>query len=128
MILSDLDFGGLVFGATLIIFPLSAVLAFNIVSLVIGPVILILLIVCNYVIQNGRRQTQNGIVPESGENVWQQVWKWFKDFGWLKGLWKWSKFWVAIVVTVVLQVLLVLGYVTLNPFVSVSVAQPWPYC
>lgn len=111
MILSDLDFGGLVFGATLIIFPLSAVLAFNIVSLVIGPVILILLIVCNYVIQNGRRQTQNGIVPESGENVWQQVWKWFK-------------FWVAIVVTVVLQVLLVLGYVTLNPFVSVSVAQP----
>lgn len=107
------------FGAVLILFPLSALLTFNIVFVVIGPVILILLLACEMAIEQARRQRQNGSPHGSGENLLRKLWTWLVEFRWVSGLWRWAKFWVAVVVAIGLQALLIFGYLKLNPFVSV---------
>lgn len=105
----------------LIVFPLDVLLTFNIVFLVIGPVVLILLIAFEAIIEHTRRQTaQNGTAHGSQDNIFSQAWIWFKEFGWVKSLWRWAKFWAALGVAIGLQALLVLGYVKLNPFVRAA--------
>jgi hypothetical protein len=103
-----------VFGRTLVLFSLRGLLAFNIALAVFGPAIMILLVAIQSLIVYNRRHRQNGVVPGTR----QRLSEWFMDLSWLKTIWKWTKFWLALVVTVGLQVLLVVGYVNLNPFVS----------
>jgi hypothetical protein len=103
-----------VFGRTLVLFSLRGLLAFNIALAVFGPAIMILLVAIQSLIVYNRRHRQNGVVPGTR----QRLWEWFMDLSWLKTIWKWTKFWLALAVTVGLQVLLVVGYVNLNPFVS----------
>ncbi len=111
----------IVFGVVMILFPLSAMITFNIVFLVIGPVILILVLAAEAAIQhNRRRYIQNGDAPGSSNSLWDHFWSWFIEFGWLKGFLSWAKFWIALIATVGLQVLLVYGYLKVNPFVSLA--------
>jgi hypothetical protein len=97
---------------------LRGLLAFNIALAVFGPAIMILLLAIQSLIMYNRRQRQNGVVGRMHHWARQRLWEWFKYLRWLKTLWKWTKFWLALVVTVGLQVVLVVGYVNLNPFVS----------
>ncbi|KAJ6531240.1 hypothetical protein B0H19DRAFT_1006053 [Mycena capillaripes] len=108
------------FGRWLILLSMDSLLITNIVLLVVGPVILILLVVVEAAILHARSQNQNGHVPENNDNLLQQFWAWLIEFGWLKGAWRWAKFWVAVLVTLALQALLVFGYVKLNPFIVYS--------
>ncbi|KAF8921991.1 putative zinc metalloprotease [Mucidula mucida] len=109
------------FGVVMILFPLSAMITFNIVFLVIGPVILILVLAAEAAIQhNRRRYIQNGDAPGSSNSLWDHFWSWFIEFGWLKGFLSWAKFWIALIATVGLQVLLVYGYLKVNPFIAYS--------
>ncbi|KAJ7085689.1 hypothetical protein B0H15DRAFT_845959 [Mycena belliarum] len=108
------------FGSWLILLSLDSLLVYNIVLLTVGPVLLILLVVAEAAILQGRGQHQNGHVPDHRNSLLQQFWTWLIEFGWLKGMWVWAKFWVAIVVTLGLQALLVFGHLTLNPFIVYS--------
>lgn len=110
-----------VFGAAFIVFPLSALYIFNVVLLVIGPVLMTLLIAFEHILQYGRQQQHlNGDAHRDTGGMWADAWTWFKELSWLKGMWRWAKFWLAVVLTVGFQVLLVLGYVKLNPLVCLS--------
>ncbi|KAJ7685578.1 hypothetical protein DFH06DRAFT_46853 [Mycena polygramma] len=108
------------FGKWLILLSLDSLFISNIVLLIAGPFILILLIVVDSAILHSRSQNRNGHVPESGDNLLHQFWTWLIELGWLKGAWMWAKFWVAVVVTLGLQALLMFGYVKLNPFIVYS--------
>ncbi|KAJ6525496.1 putative zinc metalloprotease [Mycena vulgaris] len=108
------------FGRWLVLLSLDSLRAANIVLLAVGPVILILLVVADAAVLHGRSQNQNGHVPEHSNNLLQQFWTWLTAFGWLKGAWIWAKFWVAVLITVGLQALLVFGYLKLNPFIAYS--------
>ncbi|KAJ7137774.1 hypothetical protein C8R44DRAFT_660823 [Mycena epipterygia] len=107
------------FGSWLFLLPLDTLLVSNIVLLTVGPVILILLVVADAAIMHGRSHNQNGHVPHNG-NLLQQFWTWLIAFGWLKGAWLWAKFWVAVLVALGLQALLIFGYLKLNPFIVYS--------
>jgi hypothetical protein len=115
--------GGIVFAAALVIFRLSTLLTANIVLLVIGPVILILLAVVNHV---SGLQNQPGLENRDGrggDGVWGRAWGDFRRMEWVKSVWRWARFWLALLVMVVMEVLLVVGYVKLNPFVRSSFPQ-----
>ncbi|KAJ7481173.1 putative zinc metalloprotease [Mycena galericulata] len=107
------------FGAWFVLLSLDTLLISNIVLLVVGPVILVVLVVADAAILHGRSQDQNGHV-EQHDHLLQRFWKWFIEFGWLKGVWIWAKFWVAVLVTLGLQALLVFAYMKLNPFIAYS--------
>ncbi|KAK0465552.1 putative zinc metalloprotease [Desarmillaria tabescens] len=104
------------FGAALILFPLSSLFTFNVVLLAVGPVVLILLLACEAAIRHNRRNDENGSVPGSHDNFWGHLWNSTISLRWLSGFWRWSKFWFAILVTVGLQVLLVFSFVKINTF------------
>ncbi|KII95471.1 hypothetical protein PLICRDRAFT_98578 [Plicaturopsis crispa FD-325 SS-3] len=102
------------FAAVLIVFKLNTLFTANIVLLAAGPIAILLLIYSRYAVQRPTRGSQ------SGEAALQRGWKNFKRFGWLKGLWKITRFWLALAIGVGLQVLLVVGYLNLNPFIVYS--------
>ncbi|KAJ6618853.1 hypothetical protein B0H10DRAFT_1794655 [Mycena sp. CBHHK59/15] len=108
------------FGVWFVLLQLNTLLVCNIVLLSVGPVILILLVAIDAAILHGRRQHQNGHVPEQNNNLLQQFWTWLIAFGWLKSAWNWAKFWVAVIVTLGLQALLIFAYMKLNPFTVYS--------
>ncbi|KAJ7681779.1 hypothetical protein B0H17DRAFT_942691 [Mycena rosella] len=108
------------FGAWLVLLSLDSLLVCNIVLLIVGPVLLIILAVADAAILHSRSQNQNGHVPDHSSSLLQQFWMWLIEFGWLKGTWIWAKFWVAVLVTVLLQALLMFGYLNLNPFITYS--------
>ncbi|TFK39821.1 hypothetical protein BDQ12DRAFT_681281 [Crucibulum laeve] len=108
------------FAAALIVFSLSAMFTFNVVFLVVGPIVLILLVVVDHILQHSRRQQENGSVHGPVNSIFQDLWAWLIEFGWLAGVWRWAKFWLAVVVTIGLQTLLVLGFIKLNPFIVYS--------
>ena len=100
-------------------FPLRALLAFDIALAVFGPAIVILLFAIQSLIAYNRRHRQNGAAhTRMHHRTWNTMWNWFIDMGWLRSVWKWAKFWLAVVISVGLQVLLVVGYLNLNPYVS----------
>jgi hypothetical protein len=111
-----------VFAAALVIFPLSSLLTANIVLLIIGPTLLLLLVMTVHFVERlARCRLQND--PQQVEDLlWRRAWVRFRRMSWLKGVWKKAKFWLALVITILLQVLLSIGYVKLNPFVSYLVS------
>ncbi|KAJ7161515.1 hypothetical protein C8R43DRAFT_337223 [Mycena crocata] len=109
------------FGVWLVLFPLDSLFVCNIVLLIVGPLVLILLVVADAAILHGRSQNQNGHVPS--DNLLKQFWAWLIEFGWIKGAWRWAKFWVAVLVTAGFQALLVFAYMKLNPLIVYSQAD-----
>jgi hypothetical protein len=110
-----------VFAAALVIFPLSSLLTTNIILLIIGPTLLLLLVITVHFVERlARCGLQNA---QQGEDLlWRRAWVRFRRMSWLKGVWKRAKFWLALVITILLQVFLSIGYVKLNPFVSYLVS------
>lgn len=122
-----------VFKSTVFVFPIISLLAFNIVILILGPTVLVLLVVWKRVIN--ARQYENGNLQRSRARALQ-----FRHFTHdslssnslrqdhddvpsihpprLNAIWAHSKFWIALVMTLVLQALLIVLYIVLNPFVS----------
>lgn len=106
------------FGQAMIIFPLSAMITFNIVFLSVGPAFLALLIGCDIVLRQRRRESAGAVYDEGG--LMRRAWVSFKSFQWIGGFWKHAKFWVSLAVTIGLQVLLCVGYLYLNPMIAYS--------
>jgi hypothetical protein len=96
---------------------MDTLLIVNVVLIIVGPVILIVLAIAEGAILHGRSQNRNGHVSQDNSSLLQQFWTWLIAFGWLKGAWRWAKFWVAVLVTLGLQALLILAYLKFNPFV-----------
>jgi hypothetical protein len=92
----------------------------NIVLLAAGPILLLILAYTKHVVVHGRLLRQlPSTAQEDGsqESIWRRLWNSFKAMTWLGNLWIVGKFWVALLIGIGLQVLLVLSYVKLNPFV-----------
>jgi hypothetical protein len=108
-----------VFAAVLIVLPLRIMFTINIVLLTAGPILLLFLVYTKHVVMH-RRLQQPDIAREEGaaESIWRRLWNSFKSLGWLSDLWRVGKFWLAVVLGIGLQVLLIVGYVNVNPFVS----------
>lgn len=105
----------------MIVFELRTLFTINVVLLAAGPILLIALIYTKHVVLTRRvhPHIQEEIPEEEGARpgVLQKLLTGFKSFIWLGNVWRLGKFWLALVVGVALQVLLVVGYVYLNPFV-----------
>ena len=107
-----------VFGRTMIVFSLRALLAYNIALTVVGPIVMILLIAIQSLLVYNRSHGQNGVAHGPGRAWTRESFReWFMDVGWFKVVWKWSKFWLGLGVSIGLQALLILGFVKLNPLV-----------
>ena len=98
--------------AELVIFYLHDLLVYNVVSLIVGPITLIFFVVCEYVLRSERGRQPNGH-PISRPSVLE----WLKQRSWLRALWRRSKFWIALVITIASQALLVWAYLAFNSFV-----------
>lgn len=123
-----------VFKSIVFVFPITNLLTFNIVVLILGPIILVLLVIWKRIIiarqreigglprsraphfryfslnpqsSDSRRRDYNGVssVPQSRTDR-------------LIAIWAHSKFWIALLVTSGLEALLVFLYTVINPFVS----------
>lgn len=106
------------FGSVFLVFPLSVLFITNIVLLVVGPLILLLFFTGNIILQHRRRRQQEENYTR--EAAMHQAWSDLKAFSWVGGLWRWSKFWLALVITVGLQIPLIVGFMKLNPYVVYS--------
>ncbi|KAH8826949.1 putative zinc metalloprotease [Flagelloscypha sp. PMI_526] len=87
------------FGRVAFVFPLRSLVVFNIVALVLGPILLILF----HALATRR-------VP-SIKLSWRI---------WFKNLWKWTSFWLALAVAIVLNSFLINAYVWMNPWILYS--------
>lgn len=101
----------------MIVFELSTLFKINIVLLAAGPILLIALVYTKHVVLNRVHPHAEVLGEEEGPGVLQRLLVGFKGLSWLGNLWRLGKFWLALVVGVALQTLLVVGYVYLNPFV-----------
>ncbi|KAF5317305.1 hypothetical protein D9611_003592 [Ephemerocybe angulata] len=126
------------FKSVMVSFRLKSLLTFNVVALVVGPIVLALLYVLAAVIgagdtpppvppkrpaqQSGHGASASNRPPartfgssdgEDGASFWSKL----RTRSFLIRIWQHSSFWVALVVTTVVQGLLVWGYVALNPFI-----------
>ncbi|THU92478.1 hypothetical protein K435DRAFT_862448 [Dendrothele bispora CBS 962.96] len=129
------------FGVSFLIFPLSYLLTFNITALVAGPIILILLLLSESALVRSRRarkpQTVIIVEEESSsssssespgseqeaetdttrtEAATTRASKWRSKVPRMSTVWLHLQFWVALVVTVGVQVAIVFGYLKINPF------------
>lgn len=113
------------FGTVMIVFTFQTLWIVNIVLLTVGPVILLMLVYFEHIIRvtsrirSGYYRTANGDAHH--ESFVARASAEIKYF--LKGFWVWSKFWTALLLGVGFQVLLVVGYANLNPFVVHT--HPW---
>ncbi|KIY73480.1 hypothetical protein CYLTODRAFT_434156 [Cylindrobasidium torrendii FP15055 ss-10] len=111
------------FGAVLVLFPLSTLITFNIVFLVVGPITLLLIMALEAGIQHRRRpfiQNGNAAVESTEESMFTRFWDSLIHFHWLSGFWQWAKFWIALGITIASQVLLVWSFIGLNTFMIYS--------
>ncbi|KAG1882430.1 hypothetical protein F4604DRAFT_425374 [Suillus subluteus] len=113
------------FGAIMIVFTFQTLWIVNIILLTVGPVILLMLVYFEHIIRvtsrirSGYYRAANGDVHR--ESFVARASVEIKHF--LKSFWVWSKFWIALLLGVGLQMLLVVGYAKLNPFVIHT--HPW---
>ncbi|KAJ3524153.1 hypothetical protein NMY22_g11128 [Coprinellus aureogranulatus] len=135
------------FKSAMVSFRLRSLLTFNVVALVVGPIVIVFLWVIAGVIgsdnpppvppkqapphsaytapagstsashaETGGRPpartfgSQDDTRSADGETLWSKM------KGILVAIWKQASFWIALVITIVFQGLLVWGYVALNPF------------
>ncbi|KAG2339609.1 hypothetical protein BDR05DRAFT_938905 [Suillus weaverae] len=107
------------FGAIMIVFTFQTLWIVNIILLTVGPVILLMLVYFEHIIRvtsrirSGYYRAANGDVHR--ESFVARASAEIKYF--LKSFWVWSKFWTALLLGVGFQMLLVVGYAKLNPFV-----------
>lgn len=116
-----------VFAAALIVLPLRILFTINIVLLAAGPVLLMALVYTKHVVLH-RRLLQPEIThheEQAKPSFWRSSWNSFKSFRWLGDLWRLGRFWLAVAVGIGLQVLLVVGYININPFVSRARGTWW---
>ena len=110
-------------------FPIIRLLVFNIAVLTLGPIILILLVVWKDVVhtrqhENGRfwiapfQHSQSPIDRRGDYHAQHAASSISSRTDRLIAIWAHSKFWVALVVTLALQALLIFLYTVINPFVS----------
>ncbi|KAG2158710.1 uncharacterized protein EDB93DRAFT_1290778, partial [Suillus bovinus] len=113
------------FGTIMIVFTFQTLRIANIVLLIVGPVILLMLVYFEHIIRvasfirSGNYRAANGDVHR--ESFVVRASAEIKHF--LKSFWVWSKFWTALLLGVAFQMLLVVGYAKLNPFVIHT--HPW---
>lgn len=95
------------------LFPLNSLYIFNILFLILGPILLTGLLFVQAVIQaaDGRLQ-EDRLAP--GASLLTRV---FTDF---HLMWRWSKFWVAIIITIGVQAFLVFTFITASPYVRLQ--------
>lgn len=114
-----------IFGAIMIVFTFQTLWIVNIILLTVGPVILLMLVYFEHIIRvtsrirSGYYLAANGDVHRESFVACASV----KIKHFLKSFWVWSKFWTALLLGVGLQILLVVGYAKLNPFVIHT--HPW---
>ena len=112
----------------MIVFELRTLFTINIVLLAAGPILLIALVYTKHIVLNRHvhpRAEGSGEEEEARPNVFQKLLAGLKGSSWLGNLWRLGKFWLALVVGVTLQVLLVVGYAYLNPFVRDTYTSRW---
>ena len=100
-----------VFKSFAIVFPLAKLLTFNIVTLVVGPIALLLLFLCERIIlapraESAEFETDSSPVPSDSHGI-----------SWLHTIWRHAKFWIVLAVVIGMQLLLTWAYIRLNPFV-----------
>lgn len=82
----------------------------NIVLLAAGPILLAIMAYAKHVVAHRRIRVR---APA------RDAWTAFKSLEWAGDLWRVAKFWLAVALGVGCQMLLITGYVTLNPFVRI---------
>jgi hypothetical protein len=82
----------------------------NYIFLIFGPLIVLILIFTKHVVDLHGQPIE--------ESMWTRAWNSFKGRRWGKVLWSRAKFWLALSSVIVMETLLVVGYVKINPFVS----------
>ncbi|KAG2050937.1 hypothetical protein BDR06DRAFT_917279 [Suillus hirtellus] len=113
------------FGAVMIVFTFQTLQIVNIILLTVGPVILLMLVYFEHIIRvtsrirSGYYRTANGDTHHESFVARASA----KITHIFKGFWVWSKFWIALLLGVGFQTLLVVGYAKLNPFVIHT--HPW---
>ncbi|KDR69787.1 hypothetical protein GALMADRAFT_160277 [Galerina marginata CBS 339.88] len=134
------------FKVVVVVFPLASLLTFNIVTLIVGPIVLALLLVCERVIFRHRNEEvedeqvepHSSTRPSSSRNHSSRLHNGPHDgdehpnhqhhpsgshssgIHWVQSVWRHLKFWVALAVTGGLQILLMWAYVAVNPFAIYS--------
>jgi hypothetical protein len=120
-LLTTTTFLSLVFGMIMIVFTFQTLWIMNIVLLTVGPVVILLSVYFEHIvratsrIRSGYYRTANDDLNR--QNFFACVTAAGKDA--IKGCFVWSKFWIALSLGVGFQLLLVVGYAKVNPFVSV---------
>lgn len=110
-----------VFGTIMIVFTLETLWIVNIVLLTVGPIILLLSIYFEHIvrvtsrIRSGYYRTPDDVVDRRSFAAYVVEAVKYS----IEGCWVWSKFWIALLLSVAFQLLLVIGYAKLNPFVGV---------
>jgi hypothetical protein len=123
-----------VFKSIVFVFPIVNLLTFNIFVLVFGPIILVLLAILKHIIIARRREigsfprsraphfryfSLNPQSPDSHRRDYNSVSSVPQSrTDRLTTIWAHSKFWIALVVTLGLEALLIFLYTVVNPFVS----------
>ena len=151
---NNLYLGIPVFKSVILVFPISGMLTFNVVTLIIGPIALIFLALCDFLLGSAHKRKGPGAIqaervhvppplrnrssqPEprqgashrhvhpipplpdalQGEELLEGHHFSGPVASCLGVFWRNIKFWVALVVVLVLDALLAWGYVLFNPFV-----------
>ncbi len=115
---SDLYFWA-VFAARLVLFRLESLYIFNILFLILGPILLAGLYFIDAVIKAARKRREGSRHPEQHHpSLLTRI---FTDF---RLIWRWAKFWVAIIVTTGVQALLILIFIKANPYVCPDLVKP----
>jgi hypothetical protein len=96
-----------------VLFPLNTLYIFNILFLVLGPILLIGLLFVQAVIKAVCRRPEEH-PHHTGLGVFTRI---FTDF---RLIWRWAKFWVAIIVTVAFQAFLIFVFIKANPYVRTT--------
>ncbi|KAI3619598.1 peptidase family m28 family [Moniliophthora roreri] len=97
------------FGSALLLFTLDSMFVFNIVTLVVGPIVLLLLLTLQVAVS--RKRTRSG------------QWLVFSSTPMARALWTSARYWFALIVVVGVQAGWVAGWVKLNPFM----VHTYPY-
>ncbi|KAF8161605.1 hypothetical protein B0H34DRAFT_796364 [Crassisporium funariophilum] len=145
-----------VFGTAFLVFTQQSLYIFNIVMLVVGPLVLLVLhhlprlhnpdikpstnapatgvARIRIFLSNGRHRTDGALPPPSSWarfkemrwtklQWWKSTWARTRSVGWTRRSWRWGKFWLAFILGLLLQVILVLTFLSANPFIVYS--QPF---
>ncbi|KDQ61200.1 hypothetical protein JAAARDRAFT_32197 [Jaapia argillacea MUCL 33604] len=98
-------------GSYLVLFSLRSLIITDIILLVVGPILLVVLFLYIYTKNKQQRQsdpTTNGVHGTHESRLRNVLRKWPRG---------WGRFWVCVLVGVLAQVGLVVGYVKFNPFI-----------